>query len=276
MQESVSLPLNDDGPDKGSSGNEARKRPAPPRGRAVVRPQRSADPVIRWLTLAILGVIILWLAGVVSALFFGQIDPAGQPRTAVERDLNYFSNLVQSGKASSTTYAQYIDTLIRAGQLARAQSLLDQLLQGARTDKSYLLAEQAELALANKDYDGVLTSADIAMAEAEKELKAFKDANVVADRSPNAGARMPDSYSTAALAKATALVQMKNHAEAVKAFGVYLKVNPTDSDILVMRALSKVQLGDKKGAGTDYRAALKYIPDYQPALDGLKQIGAAR
>ena len=45
---------------------------------------------------------------------------------------------------------------------------------------------------------------------------------------------------------------------------------------LVTRASAKVQLGDKKGAAADYRAALKYIPDYQPALDGLKQIGAAR
>ena len=44
----------------------------------------------------------------------------------------------------------------------------------------------------------------------------------------------------------------------------------------MLRATAKMQVGDKKGAEADYRAALKYIPDYQPALDGLKQIGAAQ
>ena len=43
-----------------------------------------------------------------------------------------------------------------------------------------------------------------------------------------------------------------------------------------MRAQAKAKVGDKQGAANDYRAALKYIPDFQPALDGLKQIGVAQ
>ena len=87
---------------------------------------------------------------------------------------------------------------------------------------------------------------------------------------------MPASYSDAALAKAEALMASEDYSGAIKALDAYLKQKPADSDILVMRAQSKAKVGDKKGAEEDYRAALKYIPDYQPALEGLEQIGAAQ
>ena len=87
---------------------------------------------------------------------------------------------------------------------------------------------------------------------------------------------MPASYQTAALAKAAALITTKDYAGAIKVYDIYLADQPVDSDVLVQRATAKIQVGDKKGAEADFRAALKYIPDYQPALDGLKQIGATQ
>jgi tetratricopeptide (TPR) repeat protein len=239
-------------------------------------PARGGDPVVRWLALAIGGVIVFWLVSVLSALLFGLLTPPSSPRTAAERDLGVLAAQVQSGKANSATYARYVDTLIRADQLSRAQAALDEALRTTKTDRSYLLSEQAQLALARKDYRGAVTSADKAMAEAQKELTAFIAKNVANNRKPLAGAQLPDSYQTAALAKAEALVGSKDSAAAIKAFGVYLAQQPTDSDILVQRATVEAEVGDKKAAEADYRAALKYVPDYQPALDGLKEIGAAR
>ena len=87
---------------------------------------------------------------------------------------------------------------------------------------------------------------------------------------------MPSSYSTAALAKAEALVASQDYAGGIKAFDAYLEQEPTGSDVLVMRAQAKVKAGDTTGAEADYRAALRFVPDYKPALDGLKQIGAAQ
>ena len=277
MQESGPKSPKGDAPDQGQKARQANEKAAPPAASAQVRrPQRTADPVTRWLTFVILGLIILALAGVVSAVVFGVINPGGPPRTASERDIDYFSGLVQSGKADSKAYAQYVDTLIRAGQLSKAEQALDRAMQTAKKDKSYLYAEQAQLRLVQKDYQGTATAADTAMAEAQKELKAFMAANVAANRRADAGATMPDSYSTAALAKASALIASKDYANAIKAYDTYLKVQPIDSDVLVERGFAKAQVGDKTGAAADYRAALKYIPDYQPALDGLKQIGAAK
>lgn len=240
------------------------------------RPPRTADPVVRWLTLAIAAVVILWAVGMLSALVFGLLSPPKAPRTAAERDLMALTATVQSGKANTQTYSQYVSTLISAGQLSKAQQSLDQALKIAKTDKSYLYAQQADLALAHKDYRSTVAAADKAMDEATKELKAFMANNVKNNRAKLAGAVIPTSYSQAALAKAEALVATKDYAGSIKAFDLYLKASPTDADILVQRAQSKIQTGDKKGATADFRAALKFIPDFQPALDGLKQIGATK
>ena len=239
-------------------------------------PSRGGDPVVRWLMIAIFAVVILTLAGILSALAFGLFNTTGAPRTEVERDLDYYTAQVKSGKADSQTYAKYVDTLVSAGQLSKARQALDQALLIAKTDRSYLFAERAQLQFIDKQYQASVTSANQAMAEAEKELKAFMANNVTNNRRADAGATLPLSYSTAALTKANALVALHDYKGAVQAFDVYLKVSPTDSDILVLRAQAKAQAGDKTGAAADYRAALKYIPDYQPALDGLKQIGASK
>ncbi len=247
-----------------------------PTGAPRPQPQRTPDPVIRWVTLAIFGVIIIWLVGVISALMLGVFAQPTAPRTAAERDLMALGGTVQSGKATPQEYAYYVNVLIRAGQLSKAQQALDQALRTTKTDKSYLYAQQAQLDLTQQDYKGTVATADKAIAEAKNELKAFMDANVAANRKRTAGVVVPTSYTDAALAKAQALVASKDYAGAIKAFDLYLAEQPTDSDVLVARGTAKIQVGDKKGAEADFRAALKYIPDYQPALDGLKQIGVAR
>jgi len=232
--------------------------------------------VVRWLGIAIFVIVALALAAGLSALAFGLFDPSGAPRTQVERDLAFYGEKIQTGKVNSATTAAYVDALVRAGQLAKATDTLERALQIAKSDKSYLLAEQAKIDFTNKRYEDATESATEAMKEAEKELQAFKKRNKAANRVESAGAVMPQSYSTAALTKADSLVALNKTADAIKAYDAYLKDAPTDSDVFVMRAQAKSKVGDTKGAEKDYRAALKFIPDYQPALDGLKQIGASK
>lgn len=240
------------------------------------RPPRKADPVIQWLTAAIVGIIIVWLIGVVSALLFGPLAPAQAPRTAAERDLGVLAAQVQSGKANTQTYARYVATLIGAGQLSRAQSALDQAVKTVKKDKSYLLAQQAQLDLATKNYQAAVSDADKTMAEAQKELAAYQQANIAANRYKDAGAFLPTSYTDAAMTKANAYMASNDYKSEIKALDVYLQKQPIDAGALVQRAQAKLKVGDKKGAEEDFRAALKYVPDLQPALDGLKQMGAGK
>jgi hypothetical protein len=249
---------------------------APARPTAPRPPQRTRDPIVRALVIAILAVVILGLGAVLSALVFGLFNTTGAPRTAVERDLVQFTGKVDSGKAKGEVIAAYVDTLMRAGQLSKAKATLDQAMQATKPDRSFLLAQQAKLYAVEKQYEEAAEFADKAMAEAEKELKVFKKKNVENNRREDAGAVMPASYETAALVKAEALVVKKDYAGAIKAYDAYLKYSAADSDILVLRAQAKIKTADKKGAEADYKAALKYIPDYQPALDGLKKIGASK
>jgi tetratricopeptide (TPR) repeat protein len=237
---------------------------------------RRRDPVVQWLIITIIVVIILWLASLVSAMMWGLLSAPTVPRTSAERDLMALSTQVEGGKANTQVYARYVATLISAGQLSKAEEALTQSLKTSKKDRSYLYAEQADLAYARKDYAGAVAAADKAMTEANKELKAFVDANVAAERKATAGAVVPASYSQAALTKAESLLALKKWALAIKTLDVYLKQNPTDADILTQRADAKVQVGDKVGAAVDYREALKFIPDYQPAIAGLKRIGASR
>ena len=245
-------------------------------GGAPSYPGRRRDPLTYWLIVAVFAVILLFLAGVLSALMFGVFNISGAPRTAVERDLRIYGAQAQSGKATSHTVAQYVAVLVRAGELSKAQTTLDQAFASIKADRSYLFAEQAQLYNTQSRYADAVKAADKAMSEANGELAAIKKKNLANKRAENAGAVLPDSYATAALAKATALISLKNVKDAIKAYDAYLVASPTDADVLVARAEAKTTIGDKAGAASDYRAALKFIPDYQAALDGLKKIGASK
>ena len=241
------------------------------------RPQSgSSDPVSFWLGAAIFGVIIIALASVASGLVFGMFNISGAPRTQTERDLAYYGERAGSDRTNAKVVAQLVDTLLRAGQLNKAQETLDQAMKTAKADRSYLYAEQAQVYLTKKRYDQAAKEADKAMKEAEKELEAYMDNNEKNNRRRTAGARMPESYGSAALVKAGALVATKDWKGAVTTFDAYLVQSPTDSDVLCARAQAKVELGDKAGAAADFREALKFVPDYEPALQGLKQIGEAK
>jgi tetratricopeptide (TPR) repeat protein len=233
---------------------------------------RGPDPVARWLLLAVIGVIVLWVAGMFSAVLFGVLAPPKAPRTAAERDLVLLRQQVQSGTANTRTWAQYIDVLVTAGQLSKARESIGLALPQAKADKSFILAEQARLYLVEKDYPDAVHSADEAVAQAEAEYQAQAKAN--AARQITAGAQLPSSWDLALLTKARALTSSGDNANAVKAYNSYLEKNKTDADIIVRRGDAKAALGDTAGAGTDYRTALKFIPDFKPALDGLDRIGA--
>jgi tetratricopeptide (TPR) repeat protein len=49
---------------------------------------------------------------------------------------------------------------------------------------------------------------------------------------------------------------------------------PALEESWVWRGRAKAAMGDSAGAIDDFRNALKWHPDFQPALDGLKALGA--
>ena len=86
---------------------------------------------------------------------------------------------------------------------------------------------------------------------------------------------LPASWLPAVHLKGDALAMTGNDAAAIEAYTMYLNESPTDSDILIARGKLEAALGDKEAAERDFREALRFIPDYKPALDALEEIGAA-
>jgi Flp pilus assembly protein TadD len=228
----------------------------------------------QWFMVAIAGTIILWLVGIISALLFGLITPPVAPRTALERAVNVYGAQVRAGSSDSQIWAAYIGSLIDAGQRAQARATIDAGLRSSMQNKSVILEMYARLQFVSNDYAGCIKTCDQVMSLARTEL-ADRNALYVASGIKQSGV-LPTSYNDAVLLKANAQSRIGDYKGAVKTYDAYLVLAPTDSDVMVLRAAAKVKIGDRTGAEKDYRQALKYIPDYQPALDGLKKIGVSR
>jgi tetratricopeptide (TPR) repeat protein len=234
------------------------------------------DPVVRYMTYAAAGLVILFLVTVVGALATGVMSPTG-PRTARERELQSAAATVKAG-ARGEAWTPYIDALVATGDLTQARVALSQArasVSGTMPVSNIDLSE-ARLLSAEGRYADAAQMADRAMkgyqAEYDAKVAALAGQKTTADNAPM---RRPGYYD-AALAKAYADVALKRYSDAVTAFDVYLKVNPTASDIFIDRGYAKVELNDKAGAEKDFRAALKYVPYDAEAKAGLKKIGVAQ
>jgi tetratricopeptide (TPR) repeat protein len=234
-----------------------------------------ADPGIRRLVIALLGVVALFLAAIASALVFGFFSPAGAPRTLLEKNLRVYGSEVDAGGADAATWASYIGALIDAGQLSEARTVLNKALDSAKADRSLILLQQARLEYALKNYAASVDAAEAARLEAEKEQAARVAALTAKGITQAASKSLPLTWLPAVHQKADALVQLGRNAEAIEAYTLYLKESPTDAAILFARGELELKTGDSAAAEADFREALRFIPDYQEALDALEKMGAA-
>jgi Flp pilus assembly protein TadD len=234
------------------------------------KPGLFADPVVRVMVYVLIGLVILALATVIGVLVTGVLTTTGPRSAAEQRILEASTQAAGAGDAA----APYVNALIAAGDLPAARLALTQArasVSGTGSAPGLDLAE-ARLFSADKDYANTVTLADKAM----KGYQAAYDARVATD-SPNAAAAKsagygPD-YDNAALVKGYALVKLSRWQDAVAAFDIFMKSNPTASDVLIDRGNAKVELNDKAGAEKDFRAALIFVPYDEDAKAGLKKIG---
>ncbi len=220
-----------------------------------------ADPVVRAMLYAALGLTILFLATVVGVLATGLMAPTG-PRSVAERELLEASARLNAAQATGETWAPYIQALVATGDLSGARLALSQARASVDTTVplSDLDLAEARLLSARKDYGEAVSFAD-------KAMKGYK-----ASAPPDSLSYGAD-YDNAALVKAYALVELGRLKEAVAAFDIYIDENPTASDVLIDRGNAKARLNDKVGAERDFREALRFVPYDEEAKAGLKRIG---
>lgn len=247
----------------------------------VVRRRRSMweDRVVRSMAFWVGALIIVLLSAVLSALYFGLIGGNPAPRTALQRELMAWESVTSTLDEAATAdqWQSFVLTLIADSQYQRAQGVIAQVDAQSKIDQTRganMLYCTAVLQSARGRDDEALETFGKVMertrVEYEKEL-ASKDVD-----SPNwaKAVGLHDNHYFSALERAKILRDQEKWKEALEMLDVYLEERPQEAGVLVDRAYLKVQLGDRSGAESDYREALRFVPDFPEALEGLQEIGA--
>jgi len=249
-----------------SADQTATATPQPARKKASI----FRDPVVRGLSIFAAILVIFYLITVVSALTLGVLSPQ-EPRTSTERAVMFYEASVVQTPNDAALWKKYINALMAGKQYLKAQEVIDRAKKGVDQTKTQdITAAQAELYLATEKYDQAIKTAD----DARTKIKAAYDKGLEDPTSAESvGSGLPENYWILLFVKSEAQAEKGDVKGAIKTLDVYIKEKPTAADALVRRGLLKADVGDTKGAESDFRAALEFIPDDPAALAGLKKIG---
>ncbi len=233
-----------------------------------------SDPVTWWLSFAIVFVVVVALVGLLYAILGGFLAPS-TPRTLVESQLILLKNAARTEPNSGKAREAYILALDASGQKDAARKEYDSAVkQVVGLERTKVYSAGMTLLLENKDYKGTVTLGTKALAEDEAARK-----KVIADMKQN-DALVTDSQ----FDNTTRIEVLLNLAHAydlsgdldasLKQLNSALALDGEAADVLSVRADVYSRLGQKDKAIADYKKALQFIPDYAPALAGLKQLKA--
>jgi len=239
------------------------------------KPSMFADPVVRWMAFLAFSLVALFLALIVGALLTGATDPSG-PRTVEEKEIALAREAISTNSADPSAWGTYIGALIADRQYARASSAI---VDGkASSDDSatadFALAE-ARLAAAREQHADAVKAVE----RARKQIITSHERIIKAGGQPAQEAKLDgyaENYYAATLVAAFAYRELGELDKAIAEFDTYLGRYPRAADILIDRGNAKADVGDKAGAESDFKEALKYLPGDAAALAGLKRIGASQ
>lgn len=235
------------------------------------RPRRDPAEVNRWLIAAIIGVVVLILTVGLWIVATGIMNPP-TPRTYHERQLDLLETVVKQKPKAVSAWSDYVRALTAAKQYSAAQRTLARAEKVVGKDTPELALERARLTLARGDQKQ--GAAELAKAlkitqDLRKEVLAeFAKKGVVVDPKIIKGPVMAEI----ARLQGDQFASEKKWPEAIKAYSIALVERPTDADLLVLRGSVYLETDDAEKAEADFKQALEYIPDFQPALDGMKRL----
>ncbi len=247
-------------------------------GVTVRKPSMWDDRRVRALaTLAAL-IVILYLAAIVSMLYFGILGGAGGPRSAIERDVMVTESVVRSEESTATPeqWQDYVSALISDSQYAAAQRVIAEVNANPALDQTrganmlyctaVLQRAQGRPQQALETFAEVMAATDeVYQVELERPDDGTPNWAVADGRHGN--------YFLSTLARASIYRDLGQWQEGIEALDIFLAENPLSAGIIADRAYLKAQAGDLEGAEADYREALRYVPDMEDAIEGLREIG---
>lgn len=241
----------------------------------VVRRSIFDDPLVKIMGVAAIGIIIFYLAVILSALYMGVLGNRA-PQTATELTLNQARAKVQGGSTSERDWAVYAQSLIASGQYRRAQSVIDQAKKAKIVDirAQHLALAQSRLFFEQKEYASALKAADEGMKALKKQQKKDRDVQLKSDKPSSLTALgLGENYYAMLLVKADALQELKRDKDLIKALDEYLEESARAADILEWRGDVHARLGNTKKAVADYEEARRYTADKTALNKKLQGLG---
>lgn len=254
---------------------EQEPNPAPEPARKPSRRGMFHDPMVRGMAILAAGIVILFLATVLGALFTGVIGEPTGPRTYQEKQLAVSAAALSTRAKDPAAWGDHIAALIDAGQYSNAERAIK---KGRATTNDTATADftlsEARLNRAQGKHKEAIQLGERAL----KQIQAAYDAAIKEDGDAGTLAKsdgLPENYYATVLVIGYSYVDLDQPKDAITYFDMYIARYGTAADILIDRGNAKAKLKDIEGAEQDFRTALRFIPDSPEALEGLSKIGAS-
>jgi tetratricopeptide (TPR) repeat protein len=219
---------------------------------------------------AVLVALILVMTGAI--VYFASLGRT-VPRTAIERDMIVARQQTHLTPRDPNAWIALVSADIAGGDYDEAASGLSALK--LLTDQAVVPLLRGDLATAKGDLSGARSFYAQAAAQGKKD----RDAELAkaAESGVNPSQVKPSQPMIMAyLALGRLDVQAKDYLSAVKDLKAAVAADPTAADSQAALGDAQALAGQKQAAAVSYRNALKFVPDFKPALDGLKRLEEGR
>ena len=225
----------------------------------------------RRITVVLILVLTVFLVGAAGYILVAGVLAPSAPRTAAERQLRSLEIAVEETPSDEQAHADYARALIASEQYATAARVIEYGIAVVGRAPALLVAE-ARLAYINDDGRALLAldEAYAALDQARETLLEERAERGIVDSGADAYSA---TYTEAALLEAAIHVKARSWELAIEAYAKALAEDKTMADVLVLRGEAFVVIGATEDARADFEEALKYTPDYEPALEGLTGLG---
>lgn len=232
-------------------------------------PERAGlDPLTKRLVIVSAVLVVAIIATTGAIVYFASVG-SKTPRTAVERDAMVALGQVQKTPKDPNAWMTLASADIEAGKYDDAAAAIKGL--SALTNRSVVLILKGDLATAQGDISGARGFYTQAVAQAKKDHEADIGKAAQSGVNPSSvGQSRPEEEAYIALGRLD--LRVKDYEAAIKHLQGALAIDPNAADALTMLGDAQTGAGQKDAARKSYTSALKFVPDYQPALDGLKQL----
>lgn len=236
---------------------------------------RETDPAARYFGFGIVFLIICILCVVIYALVTG-VFGAPAPRTLAEAAGAQAEVAVAESPGSGKAWSALAATRYAAGDEEGAWAALE---QGATLvkDHSILFVHTRELEFLvaeDRNEEALKKAVDYAKVEGEYRAKEAAE-NVAKGITVPEGVGDYDETVRLYVLKAAAEGNLEKWDDAIATLTFALRLDYKAADVMTLRGWAKLRSGDAAGAKTDFEAALRYIPDYGSAKEGLDAVTSA-